>query len=198
MLRGNPGKRRLNMAEPQPNLATGARPAVLSGEARAIWERLAPELVATDRLAIEDQEMLAPCLLVVGQRVGVRRGRRCAAGGGPENLACLVGGGEVFRTGWRPAHALRTHARGALEAPCAGPCRPRPRRRIPREAEPTARALSIPSRAMRGRWGPGGSWRARTFARRVIGMCATSPGPSWTSTRWRRIEPLISFRNSCG
>jgi phage terminase small subunit len=69
ILRGNPGRRPLNMDEPKPNLANGAAPAFLPEEARAVWDRIAPELVATDRLAIEDQDLLAAgCWLLAKAR----------------------------------------------------------------------------------------------------------------------------------
>ncbi len=44
MLRGNPGKRRINQNEPQPKPLLAECPKWLKGEGRAEWERIAPIL----------------------------------------------------------------------------------------------------------------------------------------------------------
>ena len=46
-LRGNPGKRRLNDAEPRPAPKVPACPSCLGDEARKEWKRLAKELASS-------------------------------------------------------------------------------------------------------------------------------------------------------
>ena len=46
LIRGNPGKRPINVFEPQPNNDIGEAPTLLQGEALAEWERLGPQLEA--------------------------------------------------------------------------------------------------------------------------------------------------------
>ena len=58
-LRGNPGKRRLNEAEPRPFPRAPTCPACLDGEARKEWQRLAPELGGLGLLTRLDRGMLA-------------------------------------------------------------------------------------------------------------------------------------------
>jgi P27 family predicted phage terminase small subunit len=58
-LRGNPGKRRLNDAEPRPGAVTPSCPAYLGGEARREWKRLSKELAALGLLTRIDRGMLA-------------------------------------------------------------------------------------------------------------------------------------------
>jgi P27 family predicted phage terminase small subunit len=58
-LRGNPGKRRLNDAEPRPAPKVPACPACLGEEARKEWQRLAKELVGLGLLTGLDCAMLA-------------------------------------------------------------------------------------------------------------------------------------------
>lgn len=45
VLRGNPGKRRMNADEPQPEIAVPVAPATVTDEALAEWNRRAPQLV---------------------------------------------------------------------------------------------------------------------------------------------------------
>jgi P27 family predicted phage terminase small subunit len=58
-LRGNPGKRRLNDAEPRPVAKAPSCPACLGDEARKEWQRLAGELAALGLLTGLDRAMLA-------------------------------------------------------------------------------------------------------------------------------------------
>jgi P27 family predicted phage terminase small subunit len=58
-LRGNPGKRRLNDAEPRPASRVPACPACLGDEARKEWKRLAKELAELGLLTGLDRAMLA-------------------------------------------------------------------------------------------------------------------------------------------
>ena len=58
-LRGNPGKRRLNDAEPRPVAKAPACPACLGEEARKEWKRLAKELAELGLLAGLDRGPLA-------------------------------------------------------------------------------------------------------------------------------------------
>jgi P27 family predicted phage terminase small subunit len=58
-LRGNPGKRRLNDAEPRPASRIPACPACLGEEARKEWKRLARELAELGLLTGLDRGMLA-------------------------------------------------------------------------------------------------------------------------------------------
>ena len=54
--RGNPGRRPIAAAQARPDLASDARaPAWLKGEARAIWNRLSPELTQVKLLARLDE-----------------------------------------------------------------------------------------------------------------------------------------------
>ena len=58
-LRGNPGKRRLNDAEPRPAAKVPACPACLGDEARKEWQRLSKELAELGLLTGLDRGMLA-------------------------------------------------------------------------------------------------------------------------------------------
>jgi P27 family predicted phage terminase small subunit len=58
-LRGNPGKRRLNDAEPRPASKAPACPACLGDEARKEWQRLSKELAALGLLTGLDRNLLA-------------------------------------------------------------------------------------------------------------------------------------------
>ena len=58
-LRGNPGKRRLNDAEPRPAAKVPPCPACLGDEARKEWQRLAKELAELGLLTGLDRGMLA-------------------------------------------------------------------------------------------------------------------------------------------
>lgn len=58
-LRGNPGKRRLNDAEPKPAAKTPTCPACLGAEARKEWQRLARELGGLGLLTRLDRGVLA-------------------------------------------------------------------------------------------------------------------------------------------
>jgi P27 family predicted phage terminase small subunit len=58
-LRGNPGKRRLNDAEPRPAARVAACPTCLGDEARKEWQRLSKELAELGLLTGLDRGMLA-------------------------------------------------------------------------------------------------------------------------------------------
>ena len=58
-LRGNPGKRRLNDAEPTPAPTDATPPPDLSGDALAFWHRHAPELVRLGILTAIDRDEFA-------------------------------------------------------------------------------------------------------------------------------------------
>ena len=58
-LRGNPGKRRLNDAEPRPAARVPACPACLGDEARKEWQRLSKELAELGLLTGLDRGLLA-------------------------------------------------------------------------------------------------------------------------------------------
>jgi len=61
-LAGNPGKRPLNYREPQPDIVSLPCPRLLVGEARAEWERLAPELTRLGILtAIDEKALMGYC-----------------------------------------------------------------------------------------------------------------------------------------
>jgi P27 family predicted phage terminase small subunit len=59
LLTGNPGKRALNKHEPQPSETMPDCPPHLDEEARAEWNRLAPELNASGVLTVVDRGILA-------------------------------------------------------------------------------------------------------------------------------------------
>ena len=56
---GNPGKRPLNLLEPQPAPTTANPPEDLTGDARALWMRLAPEFVRMGTMTAIDRDELA-------------------------------------------------------------------------------------------------------------------------------------------
>jgi P27 family predicted phage terminase small subunit len=58
-LRGNPGKRRLNDAEPRPSSRAPTCPACLGDEARKEWKRLVAELAELGLLTRLDRGLLA-------------------------------------------------------------------------------------------------------------------------------------------
>jgi P27 family predicted phage terminase small subunit len=58
-LAGNPGKRKLNDAEPKPRAGAPACPAWLDAEAKAEWKRILPELQALKLLTKVDRAALA-------------------------------------------------------------------------------------------------------------------------------------------
>ncbi len=54
VLRGNPSKKRLNAAEPQPPVGEVIKPQGLSGVASAVWDELAPIALAMGTLTTAD------------------------------------------------------------------------------------------------------------------------------------------------
>jgi P27 family predicted phage terminase small subunit len=138
MLRGNPGQRRLNLSEPKPNLAKGDCPAILTGEARAIWDRIAPELVATDRLAVEDQELLGPAcwLLAKGWQYAAvedlwpESGRKKASQALWAAVKCFDRAAMLLaRFGLTPAERSRLHVRNHADRDPVEEFRAKPGRR---------------------------------------------------------------------
>jgi P27 family predicted phage terminase small subunit len=62
LLRGNPGKRRINHDEPKPEPGVGAAPEALDGEALKEWHRLGPQLETLGLLtAIDVPVFIAYC-----------------------------------------------------------------------------------------------------------------------------------------
>src|ERR1700680_4917197 len=59
LLTGNPGKRPLNDAEPQPLVGDPGCPSWLDAEAKREWKRIAPELVSLGLLTILDRATFA-------------------------------------------------------------------------------------------------------------------------------------------
>ncbi len=59
MLRGNPGKRRLNDTEPQPPSSVVRRPAFLSASASVVWDSIAPAAKAMGTLTAADVQAFA-------------------------------------------------------------------------------------------------------------------------------------------
>lgn len=58
-LHGNPGKRKLNAAEPKPDVSLPSCPTWLSGEAKAEWKRVAKSLHECGLLTAVDRAALA-------------------------------------------------------------------------------------------------------------------------------------------
>lgn len=73
LLRGNPGKRRINRAEPQPPPDKPTPPRWLNKEARQCWEHVAKALEAMDMLRGADQATLIG--LCVNRAIFVRASR---------------------------------------------------------------------------------------------------------------------------
>lgn len=59
ILTGNPGKRPLNNAEPQPSAQTPRCPSWLDNEAKKKWKEIAPELARLGLLTMADGDALA-------------------------------------------------------------------------------------------------------------------------------------------
>ncbi len=59
LLHGNPGQRKLPVNEPKPKPIAPDRPKWLTGEARKMWDRLAPELERLGLLTVVDGDALA-------------------------------------------------------------------------------------------------------------------------------------------
>lgn len=57
--RGNPGKRELNRAEPQPRAGRPTRPGWLAEEAKREWARIVPELEELGLLTVVDRAALS-------------------------------------------------------------------------------------------------------------------------------------------
>ena len=57
--RGNRGHETFSQFEPQPPATTATPPGELSGAARALWDRLAPELVRLGTLTVIDRDEFA-------------------------------------------------------------------------------------------------------------------------------------------
>lgn len=103
LLQGNPGKRRINTNEPKPPaVETIDPPATLDGEARAEWERRAPQLLAVGLLT----EVDLPAFLMYCQSWGRLQ----------DAEAKLKSTGEVVKTpsGYPVINPFRTIANKAL------------------------------------------------------------------------------------
>ena len=61
ILRGNPGRRPLNKAEPEPPPGEPGQPTFLDREAKAMWRRLVKQLGGMGILAVVDRERIAGC-----------------------------------------------------------------------------------------------------------------------------------------
>ena len=73
ILRGNPGKRKLNDREPQPATGEPSMPTWLPAEARAEWRRVVPELQAIGLLSVVDRAMLATYCLAWARMVSAAK-----------------------------------------------------------------------------------------------------------------------------
>jgi P27 family predicted phage terminase small subunit len=69
ILQGNPGKRPLNRAEPQPELGVPTRPEWLSPEAKREWSRVVPELARLGLIARIDRALIAAYCVAWGNYV---------------------------------------------------------------------------------------------------------------------------------
>lgn len=92
-LRGNPGKRKVNKMEPQPAAAGLGCPAWLQGDARAEWERMAPELGRLGLLTVVDVPALA------GYCQAYQRWREAEAAVQTHLAAGLAGLGTAIQSG---------------------------------------------------------------------------------------------------
>lgn len=59
LVQGNPGKRDLNTAEPDPKPVALPAPGFLNGDAKAAWQRLMPHLVQWGLFSAMDRGALA-------------------------------------------------------------------------------------------------------------------------------------------
>ena len=82
LIAGNPGKRPINAAEPAFEAAGTPAPDWLTGEALAVWNRVAPCLETNGMLTKPDADALAIYCDVVGRYVEIRRSGETA----PMNL----------------------------------------------------------------------------------------------------------------
>jgi len=73
LVRGNPGKRRLNAAEPSPERTLPSPPPELSADARAEWDRVAGELHRIGVLSGIDRAALAAYCQAYGRWVVAER-----------------------------------------------------------------------------------------------------------------------------
>jgi P27 family predicted phage terminase small subunit len=74
VLRGNPGKRRLNHAEPiHPPLSTDCPPELVDPVARAEWDRIAPQLIACGQVMTVDRATLVGYCLKYAQWQALER-----------------------------------------------------------------------------------------------------------------------------
>jgi phage terminase small subunit len=140
IIRGNPGQHKLNMNEPKPNLANGDCPPILEGEsraaARALWERIAPELVATGRLAVEDKELLASACWLLAKAweyAAVVDGRPIAHRGShslTSAVKCFHEAGMILaRFGITPSERSKLHVRHDADRDPVDAYRAKPSRR---------------------------------------------------------------------
>jgi hypothetical protein len=115
-LRGYPGKRARNHDEPQPAPTTADPPDDLTGAARELWDRLAPECVRLGMLtAIDRDEFADACLAKVQGHQLLLDPIREARGNAPDprnvGLALLKYASSVFaRYGVGASDRTRIHA----------------------------------------------------------------------------------------
>jgi len=73
LLEGNPGKRPLNVNEPQPDASIPDCPAFVKGEARKEWKRIVPELEKLGLLTRIDMAGLAAYCVAFGRWADAER-----------------------------------------------------------------------------------------------------------------------------
>jgi len=73
LVTGNPGKRRLNQAEPKPEALIPDPPPELSADAREEWEKISPRLLAAGVLTAIDRATLAAYCQAYGRWVQAER-----------------------------------------------------------------------------------------------------------------------------
>lgn len=105
-LQGNPGKRALPKREPEPlAIDDASAPEELDGDALAMWESLAPTLVATRVLTEAD---VAALMVTCEAWADYRSAARELADGGLVQEAITDRGGSSLRA--HPAYAIRSDA----------------------------------------------------------------------------------------
>ena len=73
LITGNPGKRRLNEAEPKPEALIPDPPPELSADAREEWDKISPRLLAAGLLTAIDRAALAAYCQAYGRWVQAER-----------------------------------------------------------------------------------------------------------------------------
>ena len=106
-LRGNPGKRRLNNAEPRPAIKAPGCPSCLGEEARKEWKRLAGELAELGLLTTIDRNLLEAADILPYEQVDIYD---CTNGNRIQTYAIEgePGSGEICVNG-AAAHLTKPH-----------------------------------------------------------------------------------------